>query len=152
MFSKNKSAILIFIVSAVIVLGSFLVARISECAYIDTGFDSFVCGGSFEKYIEPIFWAFLPLLAISLILLFLRREVFMAWVKFAAVAFPIMLAILLYTYNNKPTPGAGGFGLAGLISDEMLATAFLPALFFIVSLIVIITKRLKEARARKQSL
>jgi len=107
MFSKNKSAILIFIVSAVIVLGSFLVARISECAYIDTGFDSFVCGGSFEKYIEPIFWAFLPLLAISLILLFLRREVFMAWVKFAAVGFPLMLAILLYTYNNKPT--SGGF-------------------------------------------
>ena len=141
MFSKNKSAILIFIVSAVIVLGSFLVARTSECAYIDTGFDSFVCGGSFEKYIEPIFWAFLPLLAISLILLFLRREVFMAWVKFAAVGFPLMLAILLYTYNNKPT--SGGFGLAGLISDEMLATVFLPALFFIISLVVIIVKSRK---------
>lgn len=91
---------------------------------------------------EPLFWGFLPLLAVSLILLFLRREVFMAWAKFAAVGFPIMLAVLLYTYNNGPS--TGGFGLAGLISDEMLATAFLPALFFIISLVIIITKKVRS--------
>ena len=66
----------------------------------------------------------------------------MAWAKFAAVGFPIMLAVLLYTYNNEPT--SGGFGLAGLISDEMLATAFLPALFFIISTILIIAKKLRS--------
>lgn len=141
MFRKNKSIILVFIISVAVVLGSLLVASISECIYIKTSFDSFVCGGSFEKYIEPIFWGFLPVLVISLILLFLRREIFLAWVKFAGVTFPLMLVVLFYTYNNGPTPG--GFGLAGLISDEMLATAFLPALFFIISLIIIIVKSLK---------
>lgn len=128
----------ILLVSVVVVLGSILLARVSDCANVKTSLDSFLCGGSFEKYIEPIFWGFLPLLAISLILLFLRREVFVAWAKFAVAAFPIMIAVLLWTYNNGPTPG--GFGLAGLISDEMLATAFLPVLFFIISLIIIIKK------------
>src|SRR3989338_3717361 len=99
------------------------------------------CISSVNNISEPLFCGFLPLLAISLILLFLRREIFMVWAKFAAVGFPLMLAILLYTYNNKPT--SGGFGLAGLISDEMLATVFLPALFFIISLVVIIVKSRK---------
>jgi len=150
--NNKKIVLFIFVFSFAVVGSSFLPVWTSSCYPPGSLIVDIHCADFFNKYIEPLFWAFLPLLAISLILLFLRREVFMAWVKFAAVAFPIMLAILLYTYNNKPTPGAGGFGLAGLISDEMLATAFLPALFFIVSLIVIITKRLKEARARKQSL
>lgn len=131
----------VLFVSVGVILVSLLLALVSDCANVKTSLDSFVCGGSFEKYIEPLFWSFLPLLAISLILLFLRREVFIAWAKFAAVAFPLMLAILLYTYNNTPT--TGGFGLAGLISDEMLATAFLPALFLIISLVIIIVKSQK---------
>src|SRR3989344_1539071 len=84
---------------------------------------------------EPIFWSFLSLLPITFILFFLRRETFLAWAKFAGVTFPLMLGILLYTYNNAPTEG--GFGLAGLISDEMLATVFLPPIFVIASLLII---------------
>src|SRR3989344_2824986 len=131
----------ILTLSFVVVVGSFLPVWTANCYLPGSLIVDIYCADFFDKYVEPLFWGFLPLLAISLILLFLRREVFTAWVKFAAVGFPLMLAILLYTYNNKPT--SGGFGLAGLISDEMLATAFLPALFFIISLVIIIYKQLK---------
>ena len=140
---------------SIVSVALFVVGVLGEPGMFGLGCSTngFLCNNLFTFLQGEFFLALsIPLIVLLPFLLFLRREVFMAWVKFAAVAFPIMLAILLYTYNNKPTPGAGGFGLAGLISDEMLATAFLPALFFIVSLIVIITKRLKEARARKQSL
>lgn len=101
------------------------------------------CGNPFVPIPgEPFLAVSIAFFIILIILSFLRREVFMAWAKFAAVGFPIMLAVLLYTYNNEPT--SGGFGLAGLISDEMLATAFLPALFFIISTILIIAKKLRS--------
>ena len=118
-----------------------MVILFNQCTSPDGLLVNIKCYDFLDQKVEPIFWSFLPLLAISLILFFLRREVFMVWVKFAGVAFPIMVAVLLYTYNNGPTPG--GFGLAGLISDEMLATAFLPALFFIISLVIIIVKSIK---------
>lgn len=136
----KKIILTIFALSFVVAGGSFLPVWTVGCYPPGSLIVDIHCTDFFNKYIEPLFWGFLPLLAISLILLFLRREIFLAWAKFAAVAFPLMLAVLLYTYNNKPS--TGGFGLAGLISDEMLATAFLPALFFIISLILIITQKL----------
>ena len=139
--NNKKIVLFIFVFSFAVVGSSFLPVWTSSCYPPGSLIVDIYCADFFDKYVEPLFWGFSPLLAISLILLFLRREVFMAWVKFAAVGFPLMLAILLYTYNNKPT--SGGFGLAGLISDEMLATAFLPALFFIISLVVIIVKSRK---------
>jgi len=76
-----------------------------------------------------------PLLIISPILFFVRREVFIAWAKFVIIAFPLMLGILLYTFNNEPA--TSGLGLGGLIPDELLASVTLPALFLIISLLLI---------------
>lgn len=107
--------------------------------------NGFLCNNQFTFLPGEFFLALsIPIIILLPFLLFLRHEVFMAWARFAAVGFPIMLAVLLYTYNNKPS--TGGFGLAGLISDEMLATAFLPALFFIISLVIIVVKSLKLRR------
>ncbi|OGM92550.1 hypothetical protein A2935_00015 [Candidatus Wolfebacteria bacterium RIFCSPLOWO2_01_FULL_47_17b] len=91
---------------------------------------------------EPIFYSSISLLLVVASLFFVRREVFIAWAKFAAVAFPLMLGILLYTYNDAPM--RSGFGLSGLISNEQFATAILPSLFFLVSLIIIIVKSKKK--------
>ena len=136
--NKKTLPIVLFLFSLIVMGGCLAVILLNQCTSPDGLLVDIKCYDFLDQKIEPIFWGFLPLLAISLILLFLRREVFMAWAKFAVPAFPIMVAILLYTYNNGPTPD--GFGLAGLISDEMLATAFLPALFFIISLVIIIVK------------
>lgn len=138
---KKTLPIVVFLFSLIVIGGCFAVIMLNQCTSPDGLLVDMKCYDFLDKRVEPLFWGFLPLLAVSLILLFFRREVFMAWAKFAAVAFPLILAILLYTYNNGPTPG--GFGLAGLISDEMLATVFLPALFFIISLAIIIYKQLK---------
>ena len=83
----------------------------------------------------------LSLLLITPILFFVRRETFVLWAKFAGVAFPVMLGILLYTFNNAPTPH--GFGLAGLIPDEQVASATLPLFFVIISIILISVKSWK---------
>jgi len=95
---------------------------------------------------EP-FLAISASLLVSIALFFVRREVFIVWAKFAAVAFPLMLGIMLYTYNDAPM--RSGFGLSGLISNEQFATAILPPLFFLVSLIIISVKSL---RLRKSSI
>ena len=100
-----------------------------------------------EGILLALLWSFLPLLLIPSALFFVRRETFLAWAKFASISFPLILSVLLYTYNNTPTEG--GFGLAGLISDEMLATVFLPPLFVIVSLLIIGIKSWKlKTRSR----
>ena len=95
------------------------------------------CLESFGENIpEPLLWSFLPLLIISFILFFVRREVFIAWAKFAGVAFPIILGILLYTFNNTPALGSW----IGGPTDDQLASVLLPTSFLIISLLIIIIK------------
>ena len=104
--------------------------------------NGFLCKNPFVFIRGEFYFALsIPLLLITPILFFVRRETFMLWAKFAGIAFPIMLGILLYTFNNAPTPG--GFGLAGLIPDEQLASAILPSLFILISIILIAVKSWK---------
>ena len=102
------------------------------------------CDDFFRAWIEPIFWSFLPLLAISILLFFVKRETFITWAKIASPAFAIMLALMFYTYNN--TPQMGGWVNWG--SDEEFATVLLPPLFFLISLAVITYKQLKLREKR----
>lgn len=81
----------------------------------------------------------IPIALLSIILLFVRRETFIAWARFAVPAFLIMLAIIFYTYNNEPAMG----GWVNWGSDDQLATLLLPSLFFLTSLIIIIRSSLK---------
>lgn len=92
---------------------------------------------------EPFLTVSISLFAISVALLFVRRETFIAWAKFAVPAFLIMLAIIFYTYNNEPAVG----GWVNWGSDDQLATLLLPSLFFLISLIIIIRTSLKLRKA-----
>ena len=100
------------------------------------------CLSSLNDISEPVFYSSVSLLLVAITLFFVRREVFITWAKFAAVTFPLMLGIMLYTYNDAPM--RSGFGLSGLISNEQFATAILPPLFFLISLIIIVVKSRKR--------
>ncbi|MEK7555834.1 MAG: hypothetical protein AAB523_00935 [Patescibacteria group bacterium] len=84
-------------------------------------------------FFDPIAIAFSTPFIITLILFFLRREAFIAWAKFAVVAFPLMLGILLFTFNNTPVTGSWISGP----TDDQLASILLPSLFLIISLLII---------------
>jgi hypothetical protein len=81
----------------------------------------------------------IPFTIISLILYFSRKEVFITWKRFAVWAFPIMLAILIYTYS---TPEYGGWG-PEFFTDQGLSTTILPPLFLLISFIIIFRKHRK---------
>jgi hypothetical protein len=84
----------------------------------------------------PIFLSFITLLLTTLGLFFVRRETFIAWAIFASIGFPLMLGILLYTFNNKPAMG----GWVGGPTDDQFASVLLPGLFIIISLVIIAMK------------
>ena len=147
MFHK-KFVSIIFIISLVIVGGASLLIFSIDCWGSTSAFENFLCNGFFEQKIEPLLWSFLPLLAISFILLFVRRETFIAWAKFAAPAFAVMLAVIFYTYNNKSQMG----GWVNWGSDEEFATVLLPPLFFLISLAIIIYKQRKLRKGGTQFL
>lgn len=73
---------------------------------------------------------------ISTSLFFLRREVFIAWAKFASVGIPLMLGGLLYAFH---VPQSTGTWIGGP-TESQIASILLPSLFFVISLIIIITK------------
>lgn len=127
----------LFFISSLVIIGSVVIALLSKCSLPDGS--TYYCSTNFqEQKIWPVFLSFIPLFVIFPILFFVRREIFLAWAKFAGVAFPLMLAALLYTFNNEPAPS--GFGLGGLIPDELFASVVLPPLFLIISLAIIALK------------
>jgi hypothetical protein len=107
--------------------------------YVDSG-----CRKVYESYQEklaPFLISFLTLLPITLGLFFVRRETFIAWAIFASIGFPLMLGILLYTFNNKPAMG----GWVGGPTDDQFASVLLPGLFVIISIVIIAMKSAKPA-------
>ena len=128
---NHRKIIIIFFIIAVLAIGtSYAFSGLTVCHKYP-----WACNEFFLQVRSLLFILSLPLLLLTPILFFVRREAFVLWAKFAGVAFPLMLGILLYTFNNAPTPG--GFGLAGLIPDEQLASATLPLLFVLISIILI---------------
>lgn len=142
---KNKVALILFLVTLVVVVGTVAVGMSMECSYYEgqTPVSNMGCYDFLEKKIQPTLVTFVPLLVVSIILLFVRRETFVAWVKFAVPAFVIMFGIIFYTYNNEPAIG----GWVNWGSDDQLATLLLPSLFFLISLIIIIRSSLKLRKA-----
>lgn len=137
---KQKKIILIlFVFSLTFAGGSYMVAGdgFSLCANNATEYRD--CITLVNNISEPIFWTFLPLLLITPILFFVRRETFFAWAKFAGVAFPLMLATMVYTFNYGKVYHS--FGAGGLFSSDAEAAAVLfPPLFTILSLLIIAIK------------
>src|SRR3990167_1703301 len=84
----------------------------------------------------------LSLLLPSLILFFLPRQVFITWAKFAAIGFPIMLGGLLYAFNIEQSTGSWICGP----TEAEIASAILPSLFLLISLVLIIRTAIKSRR------
>ncbi|MCK9351561.1 MAG: hypothetical protein WCT49_00605 [Candidatus Paceibacterota bacterium] len=84
--------------------------------------------------------SFSSLFLISIFLLFVRREAFIAWSKFAAVAFPIMLGTLLYTFTHESDGAAWMSGP----SNAQIAMTILPFLFTVISLAIIAVKQTEK--------
>lgn len=122
------------ILSVALVLG--LIAVLSEPGSFGLGCanNGFLCDNPLTPIEGLLFLSLsIPLLIISPFLFFVRREAFIAWAKFAGVAFPIMLGILLYTFNNTPALGSWISGP----TDDQLASVLLPTSFLIISLLII---------------
>jgi hypothetical protein len=79
-----------------------------------------------------------PLFLLSLILLFLRKEVYESWKKFALWWLPISFLFIL----GAPSSGGGSIGIGGSI-DREIVTWWFAGLFFIISLVLIIYKSIK---------
>lgn len=139
--SNKKEVITLFVLSLVIVGGYLLLAFSIDCWNSPGSLSNLLCSDFGETKAQPFFWSFVPILVTSFILLFVRRETFIAWAKFAVPAFVIMLAIIFYTYNNEPAVG----GWVDWGSDDQLATLLLPSLFFIISLILVVVKSQKRS-------
>jgi len=89
----------------------------------------------------------LSFLPVSLTLFFLRREVFVAWSKFVAIGFPIMLGGLIYAYNIEQSTGSW----IGGPTEAEIASSILPSLFLLISLIIII-RAWRKGRKEKDNL
>ncbi len=135
--------LIILIISFLVLGGSILATKLVTCSSLDGLYIDVNCFKFFKQKIEPLFWSFLPLFAISFILLFFKQEVFVAWARFGLPTFFIMLAVIYYTYNNAPSTGGAWFDWG---SDEQFASTLLPIIFFFGSLIVIIRKKISLSR------
>lgn len=142
MKEKNKIYTLAILAASLSVIGGAMaIMKFTECSYLKDGvtFSDGNCYAFLEQKIEPFFWSFLPLLLITLILFFVRRETFLAWAKFAGVAFPLMLAAMLYTFTYGTVYRSLGPG--GLFSSDAEAVSvLLPPLFFLISVTIIAIK------------
>lgn len=92
-----------------------------------------------SNIIEPVFWSFLSLSPFAFISLFLRREIFITWMKFAAIGFPLMFGILFYEFHSPQPSGSW----VGGPTELQIMSVVLPALFLLISLVIIIYKSIK---------
>jgi len=83
------------------------------------------------------FFFILALIPVSLLLLFVKRNVFIAWAKYVAWWFPLSLLLILSTseYGN-----GGFFGGLFAISERRMMGLVLAAVFFVISLLIIAWK------------
>ncbi len=114
-------------------LGSFL-TNIYELGFCTTGF----CRDFVEDVIG-IFISFfsIAIFPISIIFIFLRKEIFSSWLKFAKIYIPVSMLLTILSGE-----GTGGGGI-GLDFDYEITVWFTAGLFFVVSLIFITYKSFK---------
>lgn len=81
----------------------------------------------------------LAVFMVSGILHFCSEVAFLSWWKFAKTYLSVALAIILYFVFS----GGGGGGVGSILDDAESMTMFLSAIFFIVSIAIIIVKSRK---------
>jgi hypothetical protein len=92
---------------------------------------------NFNEIIQISFSFSVPLIVISLILLFLKEQAFKVWLKFAAIFLPIAIVLISLAPITQRT-------LIGF--DREKITLILAAIFFITSLFIIILNFSKQKK------
>ncbi|MCR4330411.1 MAG: hypothetical protein NUV49_00815 [Patescibacteria group bacterium] len=127
--------LVILVITVVFLVGIYIYWKLTAVQCWDNPI-VFCAAEGFEEKFHPLLWSFLTLFLVTLPLFIVRRGAFIAWAKFAVVAFPLMLGILLYTFNNTPVTGSWISGP----TDDQLASVLLPSLFVIISFAIIALK------------
>lgn len=97
-----------------------------------------------ENIGQPVvIWSFL-LSILFLILIFLSKEIFKTWIKFAIIVVPISVVLISGTPIQCSAP-------LGLCFDKSRLTIFLSVIFAIISLIIIIYKSVRILLARRKA-
>ena len=125
----------LMVISALFVVDTQKGERCKEMAPND-----WYCVRNVDNITQPILLAIVPIMFFAFIFLFVRREAFIAWARFAGVAFPIMLGTLLYTFTHESTGAAWMSGP----SNAQISATILPALFVIVSFVIIAFNQAKK--------
>lgn len=108
--------------------------------------NSYTCETAIDAVAVPLGFFTLSLIPISLLLFFLREEVFRAWWRFARWYLSVAILIVIVS---------GGGGVAsglGSLWDQELAVWWTAGLFLIISLTLIIYKSLKLRSQQKRIL
>ena len=94
-------------------------------------------GISYSVYkiiVEPLFFVSSSLLIVALFLLFVRDQIFIAWLTFAKWWIPLTIVLIVIS----PTDGSGAFFPA--FSSKELTSIWMSSLFVVISLILITYK------------
>jgi len=89
----------------------------------------------YKVTINPLGFLSLSLLATSVVLFFVREQVFYTWRNFAFWWVPFSLLLTVLVGNGE----RGSFGLGSLIDSEFVAM-FMAVLFFLISVVLVIYK------------
>ncbi|MCG2690790.1 hypothetical protein L6249_01830 [Candidatus Parcubacteria bacterium] len=98
---------------------------------------SFDCQDFFDYSGQFLFLFSVILIVINFSLIFLHKEIFTSWWKFARIYIPVSAILTILSGS-----GSGG-GYIGLTSDYESTAWFMAGLFFIISLALIIYKSIK---------
>ncbi len=90
---------------------------------------------TYRSMIEPLFFMSIPLSISSFFLLFLREEIFRAWLRFAYWWIPVSV---FFIYLSSASSG-GGFGMPNVFDEESVSLIF-SALFLLISFILMLVK------------
>ncbi len=102
--------------------------------------DMGLCGSSFcRKILEnsiaaPLMFFSLSILPVAIILYFLREATFRSWLRFTKWYLPLAALAILLSLGSH-----GGWGV-GNIFDTELVTMFSAGIFFVLSLVLIVTR------------
>ena len=103
---------------------------------------SLLSRGVYKTIAEPLFDFSVAIIIISIFLIFVRQEVFRAWLRFAYVWMPLSLVVI---YLSAGWTG-GGFGIPNVLDQETVAIIF-SGLFVIISLLLVIWKHFTFRRS-----
>ena len=102
--------------------------------------ESYACSGSMSGVVgQPMLVYSFAFFVISIILIFVSRPITMVWTKFAVIYFVIAAAWVSFTPEECRSP-------LNLCLDKELLSWWLSGLFVVISLGIIIYKKIKERR------